>query len=127
RRLATPVVIDTDPGVDDAVALWWALTTPALDVVALTAVHGNVDVQRAAANALCILHAAGRSDIPVAVGEAAAIGPAPVTGHPLWIHGQDGLGDVGRPPSPVAPVAEAAPELLRRLVDERPGQLTVVT
>ena len=41
--------------------------------------------------------------------------PGPVTGHPLWIHGQDGLGDVGRPPSPVAPVAEAAPELLRQL------------
>ena len=39
--MAVPVVVDTDPGVDDAVALWWALTSPALDVVAVTAVHGS--------------------------------------------------------------------------------------
>ena len=66
--MATPVVIDTDPGIDDAVALWWALTSPALDVVALTTVHGTVDVDLAAANALRIVHAAGRPDVPVAVG-----------------------------------------------------------
>ena len=125
--MATPVVIDTDPGVDDAVALWWALTSPALDVVALTTVHGNVDVDLAAANALRIVHAAGRPDVPVAVGEAAAIGPAPVTAFPRWIHGQDGLGDVDLPPAPLAPVAEPAVDLLRRVVDERPGEVAVVT
>ena len=122
-----PVVIDTDPGVDDAVALWWALTSSALDVVALTSVHGNVDVDLAAANALRIVHAAGRPDIPVAVGEAGPVGPAPVTGFPLWIHGADGLGEIGLPPAPLAPVDEPARALLRRLVDARPGELTVVT
>jgi inosine-uridine nucleoside N-ribohydrolase len=125
--VTTPVVIDTDPGVDDAVALWWALTSPALDVVALTTVHGNVDVDLAAANTLRIVHAAGRTDVPVAVGQAAAIGPAPVTAFPRWIHGQDGLGDVGLPPAPLEPVAESAVALLRRVVDERPGQVAVVT
>ena len=53
-------MIDTDPGIDDAVALWWALTSPAVDVVAVTAVHGNVGVGLAAANAARILEAAGR-------------------------------------------------------------------
>jgi inosine-uridine nucleoside N-ribohydrolase len=122
-----PVVIDTDPGVDDAVALWWALTSPAIDVVALTTVHGNVGVDLAAANALRIVHAAGRPDVPVAVGEAAAIGPAPVTAFPQWIHGHDGLGEVDLPPAPLAPVAESAVELFRRVVDECPGEVAVVT
>jgi inosine-uridine nucleoside N-ribohydrolase len=124
--VSIPVVIDTDPGVDDAVALWWALTSSAVDVVALTTVHGNVDVDLAAANALRIVHAAGRPDVPVAVGEAGPIGPAPVTGHPLWIHGRDGLGEIDLPPAPAAPVDEPAAALLRRLVDTRPGALTVV-
>ncbi len=125
--MPVPVVIDTDPGVDDAVALWWALTSPAFDVVAVTTVHGNVDVELAAANAARILHAAGRPDIPVAVGEAVPIGGAPVYDHPLWIHGGDGLGDIDLPPAPIAPVAEAATALLRRVVDERPGELAVIT
>ena len=124
--MAVPVVIDTDPGVDDAVALWWALTSPALDVVALTAVHGNVNVELAAANAARILHAAGRPDVPVAVGEATAIGLAPVQEKPAWIHGADGLGDVGLEPAPFGPVDESAAALLARVVHERPGEVAVV-
>jgi purine nucleosidase len=122
-----PVVIDTDPGVDDAVALWWALTSSALDVVALTAVHGNVDVDLAAANALRILYAAGRPEVPVAVGASGPVADAPATGFPLWIHGRDGLGEVDLPPAPIAPVEESAPSLMRRLVDARPGELAVLT
>jgi inosine-uridine nucleoside N-ribohydrolase len=124
--VAIPVVIDTDPGIDDAVALWWALTSPALDLIALTAVHGNVGVELAAANAARILHAAGRPDIPVAVGEATALGLAPVRETPAWIHGADGLGEVGLDPAPFGPVAEPASTLLARLVRERPGELAVV-
>jgi purine nucleosidase len=122
-----PVVIDTDPGVDDAVALWWALTSPSIDVVAVTTVHGNVDVELAAANAARILHAAGRPDVPVAVGEAGPIAAAPVTDHPLWIHGRDGLGEVDLPLAPIAPVDDPAPALLRQLVDDRPGELALLT
>jgi inosine-uridine nucleoside N-ribohydrolase len=124
--VAIPVIIDTDPGVDDAVALWWALTSPALEVVALSAVHGNVGVDLAAANAARILHAAGRADVPVAVGEATAIGLAPVHEAPAWIHGADGLGEVGLEPAPFGPVDEPAAVLLDRLVRERPGELAVV-
>ena len=59
--MTRPVVIDTDGGVDDAVALWWALTDPGLDVVAITVVWGNVDVEIATASVLRVLHAAGRA------------------------------------------------------------------
>ena len=121
-----PVVIDTDPGVDDAVALWYALTSPVFEVLALTAVHGNVSVTLAAENALRIVHAARRPDVPVAVGEAGPIGPAPVYGKPACIHGADGLGETHLPVAPEQPVAEPATRLLRRVVDRRPGKVTVV-
>jgi inosine-uridine nucleoside N-ribohydrolase len=121
-----PVVIDTDPGIDDAVALWWALTSPGVDVLALTAVHGNVGVDLAAANAARILHAAGRPDIPVATGEATALGLAPVHETPAWIHGADGLGEVRLAPAPFGPVDEAASAVLARLVHDRPGEVAVV-
>ncbi len=122
-----PIVIDTDCGVDDAVALWWALTDPALDVVAVTAVWGNTGVLDAARNVGRVLRAAGRTDIPVALGASGPIAAAPDLRRPAFIHGADGLGNSNLPASPVAPVAETAVELLMRVLHERPGELTLVT
>ena len=122
-----PIVIDTDGGVDDAAALWWALTSPLVEVVAITAVHGNIGVAGAAANVCRILHAAARPDIPVAVGAAVPIGPTPALRPADFIHGRDGLGETYRPAAPFGPVPEPAIELLARVVGERPGELTVVT
>lgn len=93
-----PLIIDTDGGIDDAVALWWALTNPDVDVRAVTTVHGNVDLDRVVANIAIVLHAAGRTDIPVGVGEAHAVGPAPELLRASFIHGFDGLGDCGHGP-----------------------------
>ena len=121
------VVIDTDGGVDDATALWWAVTDPDLDVVAVTAVWGNVPVEVAAANVLRVLHAAGRPDVPVAVGEAGPIGPTPPLRRATFIHGDDGLGGTNRPPAPLQPVAEPAPALLARVTAEHPGEVAIVT
>ena len=92
-----PVIIDTDGGVDDAAALWWALTSPLVEVVAITTVWGNVGLDLATANVCRVLHAAGRDDIPVAVGAAGPVGPAPELRVPDFIHGADGLGDTNRP------------------------------
>jgi purine nucleosidase len=122
-----PVVIDTDPGVDDAVALWHALTSPDFAVLGLTTVHGNVPVEIAAANATRIAAAASRPDVPVALGAAGAAGPTPVDGHPEWIHGADGLGGHASEWTMGAFAPEPASALLRRLVDERPGEVAVVT
>ncbi len=64
------MIVDTDGGVDDATALWWLLQQRSVDIVAIAIVWGNVDVEVASASVCRVLHAAGRSDIPVALGSA---------------------------------------------------------
>ena len=124
---AVPVVFDSDGGVDDAAALWWACTSPDIDLVAVTAVAGNVDVDVAARNLGTVLAAAGRADVPVAVGAAEPIGPTPPLRRASAIHGRDGLGDTGTDwPAPPDPVSEDASVMLARLVRERSGRLTIV-
>jgi purine nucleosidase len=125
--VARPVVIDTDGGVDDAVALWWALRDPALDVRAITVVWGNVPVEIAGESVLRVVHAAGRADVPVALGEAGPIGPAPDLRPATFIHGDDGLGNAAGPRAPLAAVADDAPSLLASVVRDAPGEVAVVT
>lgn len=122
-----PVVIDTDGGVDDAAALWWALTSPLVEVVGVTCVWGNVDVAVAAANVCRILHLTGHGHVPVAVGLDGPVADAPSFPRASFIHGHDGIGDAPRAAAPFGPGAATAAELLTRLVRERPGELTVVT
>ncbi|MEZ7834123.1 MAG: nucleoside hydrolase [Burkholderiaceae bacterium] len=92
---ATPtrIIYDTDPGVDDAIALYFALAHPAIDVVGITTTFGNVSVEQAAANALYLAALAGYAHIPVTKGVA-----APLAKHaeppPAFIHGADGLGNL---------------------------------
>jgi inosine-uridine nucleoside N-ribohydrolase len=90
-----PVILDVDPGIDDALAILLAVRSPELDVRAITVVFGNVELELAVSNALKILELAGRSDIPVARGEA-----APLVGEALTaknVHGENGLGNVPLP------------------------------
>jgi purine nucleosidase len=124
-----PIIVDTDGGVDDAAALWWALTDPSLDVIAVTVVWGNVPLTTAAISVARVLAATGRSDVALALGAAGPIGPAPDLRRPAFIHGADGLGDTTKdtPPPANAPVGEPATALLRRLCSKRQGQVTVVT
>lgn len=122
-----PVIVDTDGGVDDAAALWYLLTTPSVDIVAITVVHGNVATEIAVANVCRVLHEAGRPDIPVAVGVNDPVGPAPVLNAPVGIHGLDGMGDTNRPPAPFGPVGTPALELLSALTNARPGEIALVT
>jgi purine nucleosidase len=124
--MSQKLVIDTDGGVDDAAALWWALTDPRLDVVAITVVWGNVSLEIATAAVLRVLEAAGRTDVPVAVGLAGPIGPAPELRPATFIHGEDGLGDTFLPPPTLRPVDEPAVDLLQRMVHERPGEIAIV-
>ena len=100
----TPLVVDTDPGIDDALAILLALASPEVDLRLVTTVHGNVQLAQTTENALRVLHLAGRSDVPVAAGAAASlVHPQPErAGH---VHGAAGLGGVELPSSP----AEADP------------------
>jgi len=120
-----PVVIDSDGGCDDAAAVWFALTDPRFDVLAVTAVWGSTDVHQAAANLRLVCEAAGRPEVPVAVGAAAESAPGPFTGRRRHFHGGDGLGGCAVPPR-AGPVVEPAVDLLLRVTAERPGQVAVL-
>jgi purine nucleosidase len=124
---AVPVVIDTDGGIDDAVALWWAATDPRVELVALLVTWGNVDLDVAAGTCLRILAAAGRTDVPVALGAADPLGPTPLTERATFVHGDDGLGGHGHRWSTgdLAVTDEPAAELLARVTAER--AVSVVT
>jgi len=122
-----PLVIDTDCGIDDAVALWWAVTSPHVELLGISTIWGNVDVRTAATNVCRILHAAERADISVAIGRGEPWGPRPQLRPADFIHGADGIADLGWPPPPLTPGDEPAVDLLRRVVDARPAEVTVVT
>ena len=122
-----PLVIDTDPGIDDALAILLALASPEVDLRLVTTVHGNVGLDRVTENALRVLHLAGRADVPVAVGaRSSLVHPQPErAGH---VHGATGLGGVELPPSPAAvdprPAVVAMAELL--LASPRPVTVAAV-
>ncbi len=89
-----PCLIDTDGGVDDALALLFAQHSPELDVIGVTTVAGNTDVHQATENVLRVLELDGAAHVPVAMGYA-----APLEGHlerVTSIHGVDGLGELHR-------------------------------
>ena len=99
--MPTPLVIDSDPGIDDALAILLALASPEVDLRLVTAVHGNVELEQTTENALRVLHLAGRSDVPVAAGAVTSLVHAQPkrAGH---VHGAAGLGGVELPPSPAS-------------------------
>ncbi|MFI1330738.1 nucleoside hydrolase [Streptomyces sp. NPDC020845] len=118
------VVIDTDPGVDDAWAILFLAAQADVEIVAIGAAHGNVPTATAAANALRVLDVVGLNHVPVAVGH-----PTPLQ-QPLqtaeFVHGEDGLGGNAGPPSPRRTSTESAAEQLVRLARQRPGELTLL-
>ena len=117
------LVLDTDPGVDDAIAILLALAAPQADVVGLTTLGGNVPRARATRNALALLQAAGRPEVQVASGAA-----RPLSGKYLpsvAFHGPGGLSV--RLPNPTAgPVQQAAVDFLSETIQAMPGEVTVV-
>jgi len=90
------ILIDTDPGIDDAVAILLALAAPELEVAALVAVAGNLPLEVTERNARAICELAERPDIPVYAGGARPISRAPITAE--YFHGESGLGTLILPP-----------------------------
>ncbi len=118
------IIIDTDPGIDDAMAIFLALRSPELKVEAITPVAGNVPLDLTLPNALRLLEIAGRTDIPVAPGASHPLVRRLATaGH---VHGVNGLAGVEFPEPKIKPVHETAPEIIRRIVRENPGEITIV-
>ncbi|MBV5297070.1 MAG: nucleoside hydrolase [Rhodoferax sp.] len=119
------VIFDTDPGVDDAMALYYALAHPGIDVVGITTTFGNVWVEQATANALYLCMLAGR-DVAVAQGASKPLVKL-AEPPPDFIHGADGLGNL---PHRLPVTAQADPRgAARFIVDtarQYPGEITVV-
>ena len=119
------VIYDTDPGIDDAMALYFALAHPLVDVVGITTTFGNVRVEQAAANALYLTEIAGKP-IPVTRGVASPWSkPSEVP--PAHIHGADGLGNL----PPRAPVrgqldSRSSAQFIVDMARAQPGDITLV-
>uniref|UniRef100_A0ACD5VCI6 Uncharacterized protein n=1 Tax=Avena sativa TaxID=4498 RepID=A0ACD5VCI6_AVESA len=120
------VIIDTDPGIDDAMAIFVALGSPELEVVGLTTIFGNVYTSLATRNALHLLEAAGRTDIPVAEGSHVTVKKATKLRIASFVHGSDGLGNQNFPPPTGKPVDQSAAAFLVKQANLYPGQVTVV-
>lgn len=119
-----PVIIDCDTGVDDALALLFAVRHPAIDLRAVTCVAGNTDVDGVVRNTLTVLEQAGAPDIPVGRGaERPLLEPARSARH---VHGADGMGDLGLPAPTRAPADLDAVSLLRREILASPRPVTLV-
>ncbi len=117
------IILDTDPGVDDALAIMYLASQADAEIVAVGSVHGNVPAPLAATNALRVLELVGL-DVPVAVGAARPLAQPLQTAE--FVHGDDGLGGhAGAPPRGV-PIASSAAEQLVRLAREQPGELTLL-
>jgi inosine-uridine nucleoside N-ribohydrolase len=118
-----PLIIDSDPGLDDAIAIGLAIARPELDVLAVTTVGGNADVRHCTDNALRLVTAFGRPDIPVAEGAA-----GPLVGDVVRateVHGASGVGDTELPPTTVTAVPEGAVALMARILREHPEPVTI--
>ena len=118
------VVLDCDPGIDDAFAIAFGCGHPAIDLCGVTTVAGNVGVDRTTANALAVLEFLGRGDVPVAAGS-----PAPLL-RPFSdahdVHGETGLGAARLPEAKHGPVAAHAVDFLIERIGAAPGEVTLV-
>lgn len=123
--MARKIIIDTDPGQDDAVAILLALASPELEVLGLTVVAGNVPLPHTERNARMLCELAGRPDLPVYAGADAPLSRKLVTAE--HVHGKTGLDGVTLPP-PTMPLApgHAVDFLIETLRREPAGSVTLV-
>jgi len=118
------IVLDMDPGVDDAIALILALNSPELEILGVTTTYGNVSVEKATKNVFRILKLMGRTDIPVFPGAR-----KPLLGKPDYaedIHGEEGLGDLSLPHPKIEPTGNAF-DFLREIIRSEPDVTIVAT
>jgi len=118
------IIIDTDPGIDDALAIFFALNAPELEVLALTTVFGNVPVELATRNALSLLEIA-QLTLPVATGVKAPLVIQPLP-HPEVVHGSDGFGNINLDEPTQQADKRSAAELIIDLVHAHPNQISII-
>jgi purine nucleosidase len=118
-----PLIIDTDGGADDAIAIMMALRHPDVQVEAITTVVGNVSIEQATRNALYLVELCGER-VPVYQGSGRPMLREPSNAQS--VHGKDGLGDLGLDPPQNKPESEHAVDALIRCITDAPDEITVV-
>ncbi len=123
--MSKKIIIDTDPGVDDAMAILFALKSPELELIGLTTIYGNVHTDLATQNALRLVEFSGRPDIPVAHGAAK---PMVVPLKPVadFVHGYDGLGNTNQPSPAGQAIDQPAAQFIVETIMSKPGEVTLV-
>jgi inosine-uridine nucleoside N-ribohydrolase len=119
------IIIDTDPGIDDAQAIAFAIAHPEIDLIGLTTVFGNAQVALTTRNALKILEIFGQPHIPVAAGASQPL-QQPRFPEPDFVHGSDGIGNLHLSPPSSTATSESAAEFLVQQANSTPGEITVV-
>jgi inosine-uridine nucleoside N-ribohydrolase len=122
--VTTPILIDCDPGHDDAIALLLALASPELEILGVTTVAGNQTLEKTTANAFRVLEFAGRTDIPVAAGAERPLVREPFVA--AYVHGETGLDGPDLPQAQGSPVDRHAADFLADEIRRRDGQVTLV-
>ncbi len=113
--MAVPIVLDCDPGHDDAIALLLALASPeGVDLLGVTTVHGNQTIEKTTDNALRVLELAGRSDVPVARGAERPLVREPFPA--AHVHGESGLDGPDLPAATARPIDQHAADFLAERV-----------
>lgn len=118
-----PVILDVDPGVDDALAILMATHSPELELMGLTTTTGNVPLEQGTENALKVLELAGRADVPVYMGAARPLAGEPR--HAYEVHGTGGLGEAELPDPEAMPAGDAV-DFLVAGIEARLGEVIVV-
>ncbi len=119
-----PTILDCDPGHDDAIALLLALASPELELLGVTTVSGNQTLEKTTANAIRVLHHAGRDDVPVAAGA-----PRPLVRKrrvAAGVHGDSGLDGPDLPPAAREPDSRHAIEWIATTLEATPSPVTLI-
>ena len=122
--MRTPIILDCDPGHDDAIALLLALASPELELLGVTTTYGNQTLEKTTANALRVLELAGRADVSVAAGAAAPLARELVVA--AHVHGESGLDGPTLPPPTAEPVSHDAVAWIADAVADAEAPVTLV-
>ncbi|KQJ91584.1 probable uridine nucleosidase 2 isoform X2 [Brachypodium distachyon] len=119
------VIIDTDPGIDDSVAIMMAFNLPSVEVLGLTTIFGNCTTAYSTRNALILCEKAGRTEVPVAEGSAEPLkGGKPNVAD--FVHGSDGIGNVPVTDPTTKKAEQTAAQFLVDKVSQSPGEVSVL-
>jgi inosine-uridine nucleoside N-ribohydrolase len=122
--MATPIILDCDPGIDDALAIAFAHGHPGIDLVGITTVAGNVSLARTTANALAVCEYIGAAETPVTAGCAGPLLRPALDAR--QVHGESGLGGAVLPAAAASPAPGHAIDYIIETVRAAPGQITLV-